>query len=560
MIEKVFLGLAVLVLIISCAKEQRSDISYTISPIMRDSVAKLQITMRFDADSSGVTKLHFNNEAWGESDLFQTIDTMALLNVEGQIEKNQDSGWILIKHPKNIELLKFEYILKQDFESDISTEKVYRPIINESYFHVFSHNLFMLPEATGDTLDIDLSWNGFSEEGIIHNSFGSKQRKQFLAQVLKEEFGSGIFVGGDFRILEDQINGNEISLATRGSWVPFKEEELMDILKNTLRLQRDFWQDHSQEYFTVTMQPFPQENGSSFQGTGLTNSFATSISNNEFTDIGQLVYLFNHELMHNWIGHTIQNENEEAQYWFSEGFTEYYAFKNIAKNSINGLDGSYYIQEINNTIRNLNSLSIRNASNTEINYKNFWTDRAYSKLPYYRGAIFAFYLDHEIQNKTNDKHSLDDVMLNILNDAKTNGQLLSHNYFVTTIESYLGEEFDDFFERHIENGDSLPLIDFFEKLHLEFEAESALFELGFELTEDRKAITSVVKGSEAEKAGLIVGDELFSRSIWMGDVSKKVQLGIIRNGEKEHIAFLPIKMAKVPQLKTNETNLNKLGF
>ena len=91
-------------------------------------------------------------------------------------------------------------------------------------------------------------------------------------------------------------------LATRGDWVPFSVDEIKGLLKETMENQRNFWEDHSQEYFTVTMQPIFQSNGSSYQGTGLTNSFATSFSNNEFMEIGQMVHLFNHELMHNWIG------------------------------------------------------------------------------------------------------------------------------------------------------------------------------------------------------------------------------------------------------------------
>ena len=198
---------------------------------------------------------------------------------------------------------------------------------------------------------------------------------------------------------------------------PFKEEDVFQVLEQTLTCQRNFWNDHSQNYFTVTMQPFPQENGSSFQGTGLTNSFATSVSNNDQTELGQMVYLFNHELMHNWIGHTIHNDNEEEQYWFSEGFTEYYTFKNIAKNKINGLDGTFFIDEFNRTIRDLYASSVTEAPNSEINYDNFWTNYEYSKLPYWRGAIFAFYLDQKIQQMSEGKQSLDDVMYQVYTDA-----------------------------------------------------------------------------------------------------------------------------------------------
>ena len=57
------------------------------------------------------------------------------------------------------------------------------------------------------------------------------------------------------------------------------------------------------------MIPTVQEQGSGFQGSGLTNSFATNATNNKYLEIEGLVYLFNHELQHNWTGHIIKNDD-----------------------------------------------------------------------------------------------------------------------------------------------------------------------------------------------------------------------------------------------------------
>lgn len=544
----------------SCTQKPKADVCYEIASAMVDSIPQLRIKMHLKADKSGTTTLSFPNEAWGQTDLYHTLGDMQLLNVEGVVEKDIDSGRILLVHPKDAKELEFEYFLKQDFEEDLSTGTVYRPVINRDYFHLFSHNMFMVPEQTGDTLDISLDWSRFPENYTIHNSFGSGQREQLLKGMEKEKFGSAIFVGGDFKVLSDSIQGNQISLATRGDWIPFSEEDVFHVLAQTLTCQRNFWNDHSQDYFTVTMQPFPQETGSSFQGTGLTNSFATSVSNNDFTDIEQMVYLFNHELMHNWIGHTIKNDNEEEQYWFSEGFTEYYTFKNIAKNRINGLDGEFYVQEINRTIRDLYSSPVMEAPNSEINYDNFWTNPDYSKLPYWRGAVFAFYLDQKIQAISNGANSLDDVMHQIYLDATTKDQKLTHEYFVGVMNAYWNDDFDTFFQKHIVEGEPVDLYGLFEEMKLDFDPLNDIYELGFEFTDDRKGIKSVTEGSAAWKAGLRKGDEVFSRSIWWGSMEHQVELGVQRNGKKIQIAYYPIKKAEVPQIKPTVNNVEKLGF
>jgi len=560
MFKRVLLTALLATFLFSCQKTPESDISYEISPVVVDSIAQLKIKMTLDANPDGTTILSFPNDAWGQTNLYNSLGTMQLLNVEGVVEKDLDSGRIVLMHPKDAKELEFEYFLKQDVEGDISTQEIYRPIINKDYFHVFSHNMFMVPENTEENLDIVLDWSAFPEEYTIHNSFSSQEKVQLLEGMNLELFGNAIFVGGDFRIFNGDIQGNKISLATRGEWVPFKDEDVFKVLEETLTYQRNFWNDHSQEYFTVTMQPFPQENGSSFQGTGLTNSFATSVSNNDLTDIGQMVYLFNHELMHNWIGHTITNDNEEEQYWFSEGFTEYYTFKNIAKNNINGLDGTFFISELNRTIRDLYASSVVEAPNAEINYDNFWTNYEYSKLPYWRGAIFAFYLDQKIQQASKGKQSLDDVMHQIYADATSKEQKLTHDYFMGVMDVYWDGDFEPVFQKHIEEGQKVDLVTLFEELGLEYSPESDIYELGFEFTEDRKEIQSVTEGSKAWDAGVRVRDEVFSRSIWQGNIEHEVKLGLRRNGEELNISFYPVTKGQVPQLKPTPENLKKLGF
>lgn len=560
MFKRVLLTALLAIIFVSCQQKPESDISYEISSVFVDSIPQLRIKMTLEANPDGTTLLSFPDEAWGQENLFKTLGRMQLLNVEGVVEKDADSGRVVLMHPAGLKELEFEYFLKQDFEGDISTQEIYRPIINSDYFHVFSHNLFMVPENAKDSMDIVLDWTSFSKDFTIHNSFGSKERVQLLNDQDMDLFDSAIFVGGDFRIYEGEIQENKISLATRGEWIPFKDDEVFQVLEKTLTCQRNFWDDHSQEYFTVTMQPFPQENGSSFQGTGLTNSFATSVSNNSFTDIGQLVYLFNHELMHNWIGHTITNDNEEQQYWFSEGFTEYYTYKNIAKNKINGLDGAFFVQEINRTIRDLYASSISEVPNAEINYDNFWSDYGYSKLPYWRGALFAFYLDQKIQRSSNGQQSLDDVMHHIYEDATQKGQKLTHDYFVDVITPYWEGGFESIFQKHVEEGKKVDLVSLFEELGLEYKPESDIYELGFEFTEDRKAIQNVIENSKAWVAGIRQGDEVYSRSIWQGNIEREVELGLRRDGEEFQVSFYPVKKADVPQLEVSESNLETLGF
>src|SRR5690606_33603485 len=125
------------------------DVRYEITSVLMDSLPQLRVRMSIPADSSGVTMLDFPDEAWGQKDLYNTLGPMQLLNVEGVIKKDLDSGRVILMHPKEVKQLEFEYYLKQDFDGDLSTGRVYRPIIDKTYFHLFSHSFFMVPKTVG---------------------------------------------------------------------------------------------------------------------------------------------------------------------------------------------------------------------------------------------------------------------------------------------------------------------------------------------------------------------------------------------------------------------------
>ncbi|WP_420320322.1 M1 family aminopeptidase [Flagellimonas sp.] len=558
MIRAYVLLIGIAVGVISCSPEESNSIQYEIAAIHNDSIHQLKVTMSFLPSQDGITVLEYPDNAWGQENLHEAIKHMELQEVQGEIETDKDSGWVTLKHPKDLKRLQFQYILQQDFENPIGSRKVYRPIIQPEYFHLFSHNLFMVPKTIGDTINVNLYWKGFKVDEVVHHSFGSNKKQQRLENIPKTQFLESIFVGGDFKVDEITIKGSKVFLATRGDWVPFSVDEMKTLLEETIKYQRNFWDDHSQPYFTVTMQPIFEANGSSYQGTGLTNSFATSFSNNTFLEKEQMVHLFNHELMHNWIGLAIKNKNEEEQYWFSEGFTEYYTHKNVAKNRINGLDGSYFIDAINDLVRNLYSLSIKEVPNSEMNYENFWSNPEYQKLPYYRGALFAFYLDYSIMEKSQGEQSLDNLMKDLLTSAKEEGKKLDHSHFLENLRSYLPDNAESMLQTYIENGKLLPLVDFYGTMGLEYTPEIYVYDLGFQFTEDKRGIYSVVEGSEAEKAGLQSGDRIISQSIWFGNAEIPVEIGVDRDGKQLKFSYLPVKAENAAALVNSKENIERL--
>ncbi len=552
--------LILLVALTACTSN--NEISYQISPSKKNGKPALTISMEFKANPSGETVLIIQDKAWGQENLHNTLSDFTSDQVE-KIIQEKDSQRIVLKHQKDLDKIKFSYTLQQDTEGNLTTRDTYRPVIQKEFFHVFSHNLFMLPRdyvpSSHEPFDVNIDWIGFPEDYNFISSFDTNILQQKIKDTDESHFHSAVFTGGDYRPYLLDIDGNKAVFGVRGNWKVFKDSMIVGVLEKTLKAQRDFWQDHSQKYFAVTMTPTYSENGYGFQGSGLTNSFATTATNNKYLDPKGLVYLFNHELQHNWTGHTIKNENEEQQYWFSEGFTEYYTLKNIAKNNIYNLDKGYFITELNKIIQSLYQSPVKEAPNSEINYKNFWSNHDYSKLPYYRGALFAFYLDNKIKEDSKGEKSLDDLMLQIKNDAVSSGQQLSHEYFLQKVNKFLIKNVRPFFDKHIINGDLYELAHIFESFGYDYNPTSPVYDLGFTFSKDRKSILDIEENSNAYKAGLRKGDQIVKRRYAL-DPTYEAEFWAQRGNKEIEFRFFPQKQVKIPTLKNNDPNKKALPF
>ncbi|NER14931.1 hypothetical protein GWK08_15855 [Leptobacterium flavescens] len=545
---------------VSCSSEKTEKLTYEVSSVLKDSIPSLKIRASFKADPTGFTRLFFQDNAWGQEKLYDCLSDLKLVSEHGSIVQKRDSNLIEITHPKDLKEIVFEYTLTQDTKGPINTETTYRPVIQPEYFHLYSHNMFMLPrhlaEDKSELFDVQINWD-LPEGHAVHNSFGSNERVQKISDIDEERFHSAVFTGGDFRIHPIEIENNKVYLASRGDWIAFKDKDMVDLLSKTIRAQRNFWNDHSQEYFTVTMIPFPQENGSSFQGTGLTNSFATSISNNDLIQVEGLAMLFNHELMHNWIGHSIYISKEEQHYWFSEGFTDYYTIKNISKNRILDKDEAFFIQEINNIIRLLYTSPVKDAPNSEINYDNFWSSRDYEKLPYRRGALFAFYLDLKIQRESDGEHSLDDLMRDFLKNAVEEDKRIDHSYFIEMANKYLKEDLKPFFEEHMVEGKLFDLGAIFDENGLEYKNGAKAFYKGYKIDPETHKVVSLDESSNAYKAGMRIGDRVVYRSVY-SNPDIEAEFKVVRDKKEIELKFYPAKEVDIPQLLITDTNKKQL--
>lgn len=453
---KRFFLLGMIWLLISCNQKntKETNIHYSVTPIFEDK--KLNVSFFYEANDKGELVLVFENQSMGESNLMNCMRDLKVTPKPKNIEIIKDSSLVKIYGKPN-KKYNISYNVVKDYSGPPINRYRYRPIVDSTYFHVLGTKLFMYPlhlfSNQESKIPISIDWNFNNENAIFHSSFGLDKKQQLLLS--QDELHNSFFVGGDFRRYKFSYKEKPIYFVTRGNWKSIQDQEVLKILKNTIKNQHDFWKDTIQTEFSVSLIPTYEKNTYSIGGSALTDSFISFGSNNIGTTIRRMTWLYNHELMHKWIARTIKIEKDVVHYWFSEGFTDYYAYKLMLKNNL--LSTEEFINVINNKVLIPHYKDkVANTPNSELTFQKYWSNYAtYSKLPYRRGLLYAFLLDNQIKKQSKFSKSLDNLMFDLYHEAKNDSSFrVNETVFLDYLSKYLAKEASSIeFEKYILNGE-----------------------------------------------------------------------------------------------------------
>jgi predicted metalloprotease with PDZ domain len=263
-------------------------------------------------------------------------------------------------------------------------------------------------------------------------------------------------------------------------------------------------------------------------------------------------YLLAHELFHNWNARRLGRipEPQEAMYWFSEGFTDYYSFRLLWRGGLMTLED--YVAKYNEAVRRYYTSPLRNAPNERL-AREFFSNAELAQLAYWRGRLLAANWDALIRTNSGGKHSLDDVMLEFYR-AGTSAELTAET-IAAAVQRYAKADVLPEVKRIIDSGELLvPHGKLFGDCATLTTVEVADFELGFDLDalQAKMRMQGVLPNSAAYRAGLRDGQVVIKRLPFaIGEAGREVELTVKDGGNEKTIRFLPASNAKtqVPQFK-----------
>jgi predicted metalloprotease with PDZ domain len=509
-------------------------LDYTVAPEFKDGVlVALDVTLKMDADASGTTKLDLPDSSAGVTELWRYIGNV---EIDGADSVSESGPAVRLVHARAGQPLTIRYRVTSAFPQppDANNMDTYKPTVLPHWFWIYGESLFIVPD--GGKPEVVFNWAGPKDF-----PFASDLERADGQSISSDDLIESVLVGGpDLKIHQRDAEG-ALRVAVVGTY-PFSADTFADTATRIIRAERQFW--HAREKpFLVVLAPITSTPGhSSTRGEGRRNAFA--IMTTPEVPPNTLKAILAHEYFHTWnperLGGMHDGDQERADYWFSEGFTDYYARKLLLESG--EFSPKDFADDWNDALLAYANSPVRTAPNTKI-VEGFWKDGSVEKLPYQRGAILAATWNRQLLEKSKGRAGLDDVMRTMQRDA-TRTDTKAPQLFEKVARRY-GLDVSAQIKSVVEDGAPalLPANAFapcFEVHTLTVPA----FELGFDYEATRASSDQVVTGvkpeSNAYRAGLRNGMTYLRREAGKyGESRQDYTIRVRDDGAERTITFRP---------------------
>lgn len=309
----------------------------------------------------------------------------------------------------------------------------------------------------------------------------------------------------------------------------YDREKVLNDIKNISKAVCDFWGEMPFEHFTYMLIAGSFDYGA----TEHLNSTVFSVSSITFTNQDRYyTFLSNcaHELFHTWNVKQLRpkemdpydftKENYSGELWIAEGITSYYEYLFMLKTGY--LLPDKFLEALSGNIKNdierpgnyVQSL-YESGFDAWIKHSGNAPNKFTAETDFYKkGANVGTLLDLEIRNSSDNKFSLDDVMVTMYKNFPLKNGGYTNEDFIKVCEEYNGKNLTEFFNKYLYGLDSLDWRKYLDYagLDLIISYDPAKPSMGISTREsgDRLYVSGIVPGSPAYEAGLDLNDEIIA--------------------------------------------------
>ena len=396
-------------------------------------------------------------------------------------------------------------------------------------------------------LDVPAAWElqgvhvlGYAPAGAVDKTVGVAHGYDDLADSPAEV---GMFQHFDF-----QQDGATYHIVVHADPKDYNTAKLEDILRRITQAEVDWMADRPFTEYTF-LYHFPRGHGAG----GMEHAYGTAIDLNAErlgNNMLPVASVSAHEFFHLWNVKRIRPQSlEPIDYqhamdtralWFSEGLTSTVGDMMLARAGV--LDDRQYIDRVASEINELQTRPARAWQSVEESSLDAWFEGdAFYRSPqrsisyYNKGEILGVLLDLRMRQLTQGQKSLRDLFQWMNDNYAKKGLFFPDSDGVQqAAETVTGQSFAEFFHEYVAGVQELPYSEYFSFIGLQV-AETTVHSVnwGFTTTTNlggQPEVSSVDKGSAAERAGVAVGDRVVEVNGKPATAPVEVQFGQLHEG------------------------------
>ena len=522
-----------------------NTLKYTLK--LNDAMNGIEVLLTYTPRNiEGNIKLNIPNER-NELDTLVLVNNIELLS-KGELVKINSETYQYIGNENAIQLKYFipSFSNNSNYLS-CENEDYYMPYITKNFLHLFGEKSLILPTpnySTDEIFDLELEWLNFPEKWELANDFGISEKNntgrnlQQVKNIKTTSIGETLFFGGNYRRSQFKVNDINFHTFIYGQF-KFSDEALVNQLEIIASEGLAFWNsfDHSKDY-VISLTQRGNECGR-ISGRNMYNSFSMYLST-KFTK-EQLPRVFahslTHEFIHTWIGTDLIRDTPDWKHmkWLIEGFTEYYAA--LINVKVNLLPERKFKTLLSNYYINYRR-SPYAESTLQYYVENYTSDTSLERFVYNKGAVFAFYLDGYIREKSNLTFDLNDFMFALLASKQKINEALNFEMMNSIAIQSVGIDISDILNKHIIEGKTFPMSSPLVDSYTEF--KTLPIDYGFDLVES--TTNEIISGvnENAFKSGLRNGQKIVAIKNLSNSTKDKMILEVKDNNEIITVKYYPI--------------------
>lgn len=430
-------------------------VEYVLAPEISDgAITALRVQVRFHADASGNANFGWDDGWAGERRLWQWAQDFRVTGAAA-VEKIADGHWRISAAPKAEVAVSYRIISAYDHDPTVEDSDQPKPVIRSRWFYAVGNALFGYPNGRKNA-PATFDWVGRKGIGFASDleHLAGKSRVALRSGTIADVLESVVIGGRDLHLFPAR-DGSAVRVAVVGHY-SFPPEKFDALVRRVIRIERNFWNADLHAPFLVTAAPMVDNpTVMNFSGTARGDGFALWID--QRAPIDRMKWLLAHEYFHTWnpaqLG-TMPNDSaaRPAHYWFSEGFTDYYARALMVRSGL--ISPEEFVAQWNEMLSAYASSPVRTMPGSKA-AAAFWDNEAAQQLPYQRGAMLAAIWNARLLAVSNGRSNLDTILKTQRIMSMSRSELATRLF--RSLASVQGLDIDADVDRHLVRGEAIIL-------------------------------------------------------------------------------------------------------